>query len=336
MPVAAPEGFAGWKRDDQLAWLYGNYGTVESRQEAAGGRNALASSRFRAHNVATAGYVSPEERAAWGMVNPDGGTWLGNALGQAAPYALAAGLAYAGGTAALGNSGTAAGSSGLFEGATAGGASAAGAGNLGLGIGGGMGWDWGGIINTGLSLAGSALEGQGARDAARASAAGSTAAIAENRRQYDTSREDMMPWLTSGRNALGRLDNPQANFTASPGYEFARGEGTRGIQNNFAARGGALSGNALRALTEFSGGLASGEYNNWWNQQAGLAGVGQTSAQNLGALGARSANDIGGYLQDRGNARASGISGQTNAYTGLLQNGLSAYNRRNTQNTMGL
>ena len=140
----------------------------------------------------------------------------------------------------------------------------------------------------------------------------------------------MMPWIEAGRGALGRLQDPNA-FTASPSYNFVRGEGMRGIENSFAARGGAASGNALRAMSEFNAGLASQEHNNWWNQQAGLAGVGQTTAQNLGTFGANAANNAGNLMQNQANARASGIAGQTNAWTNTLQNLLAQLGRRNQQ-----
>jgi hypothetical protein len=191
-----------------------------------------------------------------------------------------------------------------------------------------MGWDWGRVLDYGIPLVGGLLEADGAKDAARASAAGSAAALAENRRQYDTTRQDMLPWLEAGQGALGRLNDPNA-FTQSPGYNFVRNEGQRGIENSFAARGGAASGNALRALSEFNTGLASQEHNNWWNQQAGMAGLGQTSAQNLGSFGANAAANAGGFMQNQANERASGIAGQTNAWTNILGNLGSVWGRRN-------
>ena len=321
--MPAPADFASWDRAQQIDYLTRTYGTVEDRQRAAGGNNALASARFRANNVATADYVSPEERALWAQVKPDEGTWAGNFLSNAAGPALGIGLALAGGLPnALGGG----------AGAGAGGGVAGGIGSLGAG----MGWDWGRVLDYAAPIVGGLLEGQGAKDAGRAAAASSQAAIAETRRQYDQSRADMMPWLEAGRGALGQLQNPTANFMASPDYEFRRGEGMRGIENSFAARGGAASGNALRALNDFNSNLASGEYGSWWNRQAGLAGVGQTSAQNLGSFGANAAGNIGNALQNAGAARASGIEGQTNALSGMLQGLWSTYRNRNPKNTMSL
>jgi hypothetical protein len=157
-----------------------------------------------------------------------------------------------------------------------------------------------------------------AGQAADASQAGSMAAIAEGARQYDTTRSDLMPWLNEGRNALGRMNDPNA-FTASPGYQWARSEGQRDIGNSFAARGGAASGNALRALSEFNTGLAQQDYGNWWNQQAGLAGVGQTTGAQIGQFGANTAANAGNAYQNAGDARASGILGRYGAIGGGLR-----------------
>lgn len=150
-------------------------------------------------------------------------------------------------------------------------------------------------------------------------------ALAENARQYDTTRADLMPWMDAGRDALNQLNNPGQYFTASPDYNFVRGEGERDIGNSFAARGGAASGNALRALTEFNSNLASGEFNNWWNRQAGRAGVGQNTAVNLGNFGQNTAANAGNYLANQGEARASGVLGRNAAVSGGLNDAMYNY-----------
>jgi hypothetical protein len=244
--------------------------------------------------------------------------------------ALAASGGISGGAGAYGGAGAVGGLANSLGAASGGvtGASAAGGGSS-MGI-------WSDLIPVIGQVAGSVIQGQGGKNAAAASAAGDAAAIAEQRRQFDLSRSDQMPWLQAGGAALGRLQDPNA-FQASPGYAFTRAEGTRDIGNSFAARGGALSGNALRGLDAYNTGLASNEYNNWWNQQAGLAGVGQTSAQSLGGLGQNSANNVSNLLGQQGNARASGIIDQTNAISGGLNNISQWYGNwlRNRQNGGG-
>ena len=227
----------------------------------------------------------------------------------------------------------------------------------------------GGVIGAGAS-----------RSATRAQTQADAAAIEEQRRQYDLSRQDMQPWLGAGSNALRQMQielglpvntappvvgteaargvnnlygdgfgsipglsggfripvktqptmgtiptnvpqtaaAPRAGFTATPGYEFVRSEGMRGLERSAAARGGAFSGNALRGLDQFNNGLASQEYNNYFNRLAGLSGTGQNTGQNLGAMGQASANNIGALLSNSGEARASGIVGRANAWGGAI------------------
>lgn len=172
-------------------------------------------------------------------------------------------------------------------------------------------------ITGGATIFGAASSSSAARSASRAQQQSADAATAEQRRQFDLTRADQQPWLQAGQNALSRLQDPSA-FQADPGYAFTRSEGMRGIERSAAARGGATGGNALRALTQFNAGLADQAYGNWWNRQAGLAGAGQASAQSIGAFGQQTANNIGNNLMAAGDARASGIVGQSNALTGGL------------------
>lgn len=166
-------------------------------------------------------------------------------------------------------------------------------------------------------------------------------ATAEQRRQYDLARQDQMPWLQSGQSALGRLDRVAAGdmsqFFTSPDYNFRRSEGQRDIGNSFAARGGAASGNALRALSEFNSNLASGEFGNWWNRTASQAGVGQTTASNLGSLGANAASNIGNINMGAAtNAGQFGIAGANARASGLRANAqLGQQMDQNALNIMG-
>lgn len=168
-----------------------------------------------------------------------------------------------------------------------------------------------------------------ARGAANAQSSAADAATAEQRRQYDLSRQDQMPWMDAGRGALDRLTTAStgdnSNFFASPDYNFRRAEGQRGMEQSAAARGGAFSGNALKALSEFNQNIAAGEYGDWWNRQAGLAGVGQAATNQVGQLGAQTANNIGQLQLAAGDARASGIIGSANATNQGINNALNAW-----------
>lgn len=132
------------------------------------------------------------------------------------------------------------------------------------------------------------------------------------------------------------------DFTADPGYQFRLSEGNKAIERSAAARGGALSGGAVKAAERYSSGLASQEYQNafdrYVNQQtnkynkfASLAGVGQIAANTANAAGQNyannagnilmgSANNIGDLATQAANARASGYIGSANAWGGALGN----------------
>ncbi len=96
-------------------------------------------------------------------------------------------------------------------------------------------------------------------------------------------------------------------FLNSPDYEFARAEGTRGIERSAAARGGLASGNTLASLSRFNQGLATQNYGNYVNRLSALAGIGQTSSENLADRRNQLAVNVGGNAIGGANARASGI-----------------------------
>lgn len=184
------------------------------------------------------------------------------------------------------------------------------------------------------SVAGSAILGgimgsNASKGAANAQKQATEQQIAEQRRQYDQSRQDFGPYRQSGYNSLNKLNGLQngdmSGFYNSPDYNFRRTEGTRGINNSFAARGGAASGNALRALTQYSSNLAGGEFANYWNRlksmsDQGLGATGQTTQ-----AGQFATSGITNAMQQGGDARASGIMGSANAWSGALNSGLNTY-----------
>lgn len=116
-------------------------------------------------------------------------------------------------------------------------------------------------------------------------------------------------------------------FFQSPGYQFRRDEGMRGTERTAAARGGAFSGNALRALAELNSGLASDEFGQYVNQLGIIAGIGQSSTNQTAAYGADHAATAGRNSLYAADARASGIQGSSNAWGNTLQDlgGIAGY-----------
>lgn len=161
---------------------------------------------------------------------------------------------------------------------------------------------------------------------------------------YQQSRTDQMPWLNQGITSLTQLAGlmapgkqltrnfSMADFWADPGYQFRLREGMRGVENSAAARGGLLSGNALKALANYNQQAASNEYMNSYNRfnndnttlfnrLAAQANTGQTTANSLSTLGSNTAQNVGQNLMTAGQARASGYAGQANALNGMIDNG---------------
>lgn len=167
---------------------------------------------------------------------------------------------------------------------------------------------WGAIAGAAIGAVGSYMSNKGNKDGANAASDAQYASIEEQRRQYDQSRADMQPWLHAGQNALGGLQGllkDPNSIKDSNAYQFQMGQGLQGLDRSAASRGNLFSGGHNADVLGFSQGLASQEYGNQWNRLAGLAGVGQTAASNLGSLGAGMASNVGNALGNVGNIRNS-------------------------------
>lgn len=160
-----------------------------------------------------------------------------------------------------------------------------------------------------------------ANKSAKAQAKGGDAAIAEQRRQYDQTREDQLPWLQAGQGALGQLQKLNAGdfsgFIDSPDYQFALQQGTQALDRSAASRGNLFSGGQQADLMKFGQGLATQNYGNYYNRLASMAGVGQTAATNLGQFGQSAASNIGNAHMANGQARASTYGAYGQGLAGL-------------------
>lgn len=116
-----------------------------------------------------------------------------------------------------------------------------------------------------------------------------------------------------------------------PGYQFQLSQGENAVQSNLAARGLLQSGAAGKALTQYGQGVASDYATQYIAGLQSMAGLGQTSAAQTGALGANAANQIGGNMLYGGNAQASGYVGQANAIGSGLSGLAGVYGQYQTQ-----
>ena len=185
-----------------------------------------------------------------------------------------------------------------------------------------MGWIAAAIV--GSSLLGSRSADKGAD--AQIQAAREAAASQE--RMFNKQVQLQAPWRQAGMNALNKLGTGftgEVNLNEDPGYAFRLSEGQKALDRQAAARGGLISGGALKAAERYGQDMGSQEYQNAFNRAltrynttAALAGVGQTATNALTGAAGDLGNVQANSAISAGNARASGYMGQANALTSGL------------------
>lgn len=202
------------------------------------------------------------------------------------------------------------------------------------------------------AIAVSSLVGANAskKAAATQAAAASDAANLQNE-QFQQTRADYAPWRAAGEQALNKLIplsdykmfGPE-QFSADPGYGFRLAEGQKALDRSAAARGGLISGGALKAATRFGQDMGSQEYQNAFNRYQiernaqlaplqSLAQIGQTSANQLGQFGAANASNVGNLMTGGAAANAAGQVGMANAFSSGLGQYMN-YNQNQAQNSL--
>lgn len=188
---------------------------------------------------------------------------------------------------------------------------------------------------------------------------------------WETQQQQQAPFLAAGQGAIGQLaagtqpggqfmqtfgeefKAPGADFTQDPGYQFRLAEGQKILERSAASRGNLLTGGTAKALERYGQDFASNEYGNVYNRALGeyqqnynifqqnqanqfnrlgaLAGMGQVSANQLGAAGSdaargvssinfNAAQGIGNAMQNAAAARASGYINSANQWGGAIGN----------------
>jgi hypothetical protein len=179
--------------------------------------------------------------------------------------------------------------------------------------------------------------GNAAQAAAQQTANATNQATQLQREMWQAQQEQQKPWLQAGQTALNALTPLATNyqrfgmdqFQQDPGYAFRLSEGQKALDRQAAARGGLISGGALKAAQRYGQEMGSQEYQNAFNRYQternaqlnplqSLAGVGQTAANTLGAAGQQYGANVGnamlnqGYVQ--GNALIAGQQGRQSMY----------------------
>jgi hypothetical protein len=173
-------------------------------------------------------------------------------------------------------------------------------------------------------------QSKAAKGSANASQRAADAATAEQARQYDQTRQDQQPWMQAGQGALTQMQalnsGDFSSFKQSPDYQFAFDQGLQGLDRSAAARGSLMSGGHSADLLKFGEGLASQNYNTFYNRLQSMANQGQTTASGLGQAGQQYANNVGQIGMNNANNMASSYQQQANANSQLAGSVGGAFN----------
>jgi hypothetical protein len=191
-------------------------------------------------------------------------------------------------------------------------------------VGGAVGGPVGGAIGGAL---GGAIDGNESGKAAKSAAnVANTAAekdIALRRQMYEESVARQKPFYKAGVNALpGYLKGIGPNgelvrgftmgdYQADPGYAFRLSEGQKALERSAAARGGLISGAALKAAGRYGQDMASQEFSNAYNRfrdtqglrrnaLAGVVGFAPTAAGSMTTAGQNYAAGVGPQMYQQG------------------------------------
>lgn len=186
-------------------------------------------------------------------------------------------------------------------------------------------------------------QAQAAENAANTSAGAQKYATDVQYKMFEKNLELQKPWQEAGTTAVNRLAAGLApggefgtkfsatNWQQDPGYAFRLAEGQKALERSAAARGGLISGNALKAAERYGQEMGSQEYQNAFNRYyrereamlnplQSLAGLGQSSAQSLGGAAANTGSNIGNLAMtnaaNQGNALMAAGQARASAYQG--------------------
>tara|TARA_B100000780_G_scaffold79934_1_gene54326 strand:+ start:4204 stop:4950 length:747 start_codon:yes stop_codon:yes gene_type:complete len=134
---------------------------------------------------------------------------------------------------------------------------------------------------------------------------------------------------TNGANALNSMYNRDGSmnydqFRNMPGYQFRMEEGQRAMDNSGSARGMTQSGAQMKALAKYGQGSADQGFNDWFNKQMQMSGMGMNAVSNQGNIDTSSAAGMGEMMVGGADARASGMIAKGGIKNGLFNAGLNA------------
>lgn len=216
-------------------------------------------------------------------------------------------------------------------------------------------------FTAGASIIGGGMAAQGGRDAANTQAQAADRAAALQKEMFDEQQRMSAPYREAGVTGQNRLmellglgantgaegygryskDFGMSDFQADPGYAFRLSEGQKSLDRQAAARGGLISGGALKAATRYGQDMGSQEYGNAYNRYqtnrsnqlaplGSLMASGQAAAAGAAANAGQYGTNAGNLMVQGGQAQAAGQLGAGNTINNALGTMASAY--QNQQN----
>lgn len=216
---------------------------------------------------------------------------------------------------------------------------------------------------TPLAIAGSSLLGaKAAKDAASTQVQATKESNALISKMYEEQKALQQPYVAGGTAAQNRMltllgltggDTTSAEYgsanknfapsdlTTDPSYTFRLNEGLKALDRQAAARGGLISGGAIKAAQEYGQQSASQEYQNAFNRfqtnrsnmlqpLGNLITSGQNAAAGVGTAASNYGNTVSNNIQSGAAATAAGNVGAANAIAG----GVSQYLNYNQGNNL--
>lgn len=194
-----------------------------------------------------------------------------------------------------------------------------------------------GLFSDIAGIIGGAKQAKASKKASQLQYQASQDAIAEQRRQFDTTREDFQPFLDTGTAALGGYgdllglngDETQAGavdaLRASPLFQSLYDTGEEAILANASATGGLRGGNTNNSLARFGRDTLADVIQRQLSNLGGLISTGSGAAGSVGQFGANASQNIGNYLTQGAQAQSSGILNSARLKAQNLQTGAGAF-----------
>jgi hypothetical protein len=179
-------------------------------------------------------------------------------------------------------------------------------------------------VGAAAAIGGAAVQKRSADKATKAAKKGRDQQLAFMREGRDTAMALTQPYRDAGTQALTAmqgmlgLGGQSYDVTTDPGYQFRFGEGVRAMDASASARGGLLSGGALKELTGYGQDMASQEYMNIFKRLQTLAGGGMNAINTASNAAMGAGTNMAGAAGDFANTAASGHVAGGNIAAGLM------------------